>query len=94
MRIRSITCFYDPAVSQLAPMAELARAAVVDFTQAGFEVQTTRLATTPFPLLLGERKTATAAVELAQGMETAAVTAGFLSFPWGPLRRMIRLVMA
>lgn len=84
MRIRSITCFYDPAVSQLAPMAELARAAVVDFTQAGFEVQTTRLATTPFPLLLGERKTATAAVELAQGMETAAVTAGFSFLSLGP----------
>lgn len=83
MRIRSITCFYDPATSALAPIADLAHAAEAAFTQAGFEVQTIRLATTPFPSLLAA-KTKPAAIELAQSMEAAALEHGFAFVSLGP----------
>jgi len=56
MKIRSITCFYNPHSSasfQTLPrfksFIDVARRA---FQDAGFEVQTTRLTTTPFPFLL------------------------------------------
>ncbi len=53
MKIRSITCFFDPtssrAQSDLGQLTELARAGKLLFKAAGYEVQSTRLATTPFP---------------------------------------------
>jgi len=53
MKIRSITCFFNPAAPSskdtLERFAAFVSQAVPRFNQAGFEVQTTRLATVPFP---------------------------------------------
>ncbi|NPV77500.1 MAG: DUF711 family protein [Anaerolineae bacterium] len=53
MKIRSITCFFNPAAPSskdtLKRFATFVSQAVFRFNQAGFEVQTTRLATVPFP---------------------------------------------
>ena len=87
MRIRSITCFYDPKQNpdpaELTRMADLAHTASEAFQQAGFEVQTTRLVTTPFPALL-PAKTIEAAQEYAQRMEAAASKAEFAFLSLGP----------
>ena len=60
MKIRSITYFCDPGwplnVKKLKAAGAFLAEAKLDFEAAGFEVQTTRLATTPFPLLLGHGK--------------------------------------
>jgi uncharacterized protein (UPF0210 family) len=60
MKIRSITYFYNPGwpldEKQLRLAAEFLREAKSAFEAADFEVQTTRLASIPFPLLLGEKK--------------------------------------
>ena len=87
MRIRSVTCFYDPKFNsdpaELSRIAELAHTASDAFQQAGFEVQTTRLVTTAFPDLLPE-KSIEAAQEYAQGMEAAAIKAEFAFLSLGP----------
>jgi uncharacterized protein (UPF0210 family) len=58
MRIRSITYFCNPGSpvdrSMIHRAAEFLRGARTSFQDAGYEVQTTRLATIPFPQLLGE----------------------------------------
>jgi hypothetical protein len=56
MKIRSITYFLDPGwpldESKLRKAGEFLANASAAFTSAGYEVQTTRLATTPFPKIL------------------------------------------
>jgi uncharacterized protein len=87
MKIRSITNFYNPAVPDaektLDRLGEFARTATQDFSQAGIEVQTTRLATTPFPEFftsLGEDE----AVRQAQAIEASAASHGFTYLSLGP----------
>jgi uncharacterized protein (UPF0210 family) len=87
MKIRSITGFYHPgepdAGRQLDNLAGLAQKAAQQFTSAGFEVQTTRLATVPFPLLLSEIH-AQEAVDLAVRLEAQASDRGFQYISLGP----------
>jgi uncharacterized protein len=56
MKIRSITYFINPGwplnESRLRKAGEFLAQATVAYTSAGYEVQTTRLATTPFPKIL------------------------------------------
>lgn len=90
MKIRSVTVFADPGWpvndQVLARAGRLAQNARDAFQNAGYEVQTTRLATPPFPRLLssldmGEWGAAVQAIEAAaaaQGFEyTALGPAGF-----------------
>ncbi len=87
MRIRSITCFFDPRASStyaaLDHLGKLASTARDLFTKAGFEVQTTRLATTPFPLLYPTEEVENA-VRLAQALESDAKQRGFDYVSLGP----------
>jgi uncharacterized protein (UPF0210 family) len=59
MKIRSVTYFCNPGwpldEKRLQAAGGFLAEAKTAFEQAGFEVQTTRLATVPFPLLLGEK---------------------------------------
>ena len=87
MKIRSITNFYNPAVPDsektLDRLAEFAHTAVQEFSRAGIEVQTTRLATTPFPQFfksLGKDE----AVRQAQAIEASAASHGFTYLSLGP----------
>ncbi len=80
MKIRSITSFYDPALSgspaHLQDLAEFNRLAKNAFTDAGIEVQSTRLATTPFPISLqscGEDE----AIQFACALEETGRIHGF-----------------
>ena len=56
MKIRSITYFINPGwpldESRLRKAGEFLTQATAAYTSAGYEVQTTRLATTPFPKIL------------------------------------------
>jgi uncharacterized protein (UPF0210 family) len=87
MKIRSITCFFDPrsprAYSHLDKLASLAAEGRTLFDQSGVEVQTTRLSTVPFPLLYPTEEVASA-VRLAQTLEADAAERGFAYLSLGP----------
>jgi uncharacterized protein (UPF0210 family) len=87
MKVRSITCFFDPSspagARQPARLAEFVQTASASFQQAGYEVETVRLATTPFPLQLKSFEKQ-AAVELAQSMEAQASACNFTYLSLGP----------
>lgn len=85
MKIRSITCFVNPKWplerSILARAGQLASEARQVYEAAGYEVQSIRLATVPFSLLLSDLH---AAVELAQALESAGSSFGFEYISIGP----------
>jgi uncharacterized protein len=87
MKIRSITYFVNPhwpfdrAVFERA--AEFSQVARELFEKAGYEVQTTRLATVPFPDLCNSLSTELI-VELAQTIEMSTRSAGFDYVSIGP----------
>jgi uncharacterized protein (UPF0210 family) len=87
MNIRSITYFCDPgwpldrAVIEKA--SEFIAAARTDYERAGYTVQTTRLATGPFPHLIPHEDPA-ALVALAQALEAAGKAAGLDYVAPGP----------
>lgn len=87
MKIRSITCFFDPRAPQayagLDKLARLAEEGRSLYEQSGIEVQTTRLATVPFPLLYPTEEV-DAAVRLAQTLEADATQRGFAYLSLGP----------
>ncbi len=87
MKVRSITLFYnpdkDPDYQMLDSIAEFTFRVKNALLQAGFDVQSTRLATTPFPLLLKELKIQHA-VDFAIKMESAANARGFNYLSLGP----------
>ncbi|HEY3474568.1 MAG TPA: DUF711 family protein [Anaerolineales bacterium] len=86
MRIRSITCFCNPrypldekVLQKAGQFLSEARSA---YEAAGYEVQTTRLATVPFPQLLGEEnfgklpELTSQIDEIAQGLNIGYVSLG------------------
>ena len=87
MKIRSITYFLDTtypldkqALQRASAFLAAARPA---FESAGYTVQTARLATIPFPLMLPKVDPA-ALVQLAQELEQAAAALGFDYVSLGP----------
>ena len=87
MRIRSITCFCDPGCSLeervLDQVQDFVAGALPAFDEAGYEVQTARLATPPFPRLLPDRDSETA-IRYAQALERRAAAAGCAYVSMGP----------
>jgi hypothetical protein len=87
MKIRSITCFISPSGGindrNLRSVAKLAEEAKTAYEAAGYEVQTTRLATTPFPQWI-EPLTQSHAVEAAMSAEASAMRHGFGYVSLGP----------
>ena len=87
MKIRSITCFYDPGSPRagqiLETLSAFAQKAAQHFAEECFEVQSTRLATTPFPTWL-PLDNVSAAVEKVLQAETDAQRAGFGYLGLGP----------
>lgn len=87
MKIRSITHFLNPGwplgENKLQQSGKFIAAARPAFEQAGFEVQTSRLATVPFPLLLSDLP-AGSLTELAVALESAAHSLGFEYISLGP----------
>jgi len=87
MKIRSITCFCNPKF----PLDETILRAAGDFLaqaksayeSAGYEVQTTRLATIPFPRLLGEKQV-NDLPKLAEGLAKAIGQLGIGYASLGP----------
>jgi uncharacterized protein (UPF0210 family) len=87
MKIRSITYFLHPgwpldenALNQAADFIQVARPA---FEAASYEVQTTRLATVPFPYILSAISTGEA-IKLAQDLEMWAKRLGYDYISIGP----------
>lgn len=87
MRIRSITCFFNPraratyqSLDQLGGLLKTARDV---FTKAGLAVQTARISTVPFPSLYMTEEVESA-VRLAQTMEKDAAERGFDYLSLGP----------
>jgi hypothetical protein len=87
MKIRSITCFLDPGwpldLGLLSCAGEFITAAVPVFETAGYEVQTCRLATPPFPRLL-KNLNVDQVVEYAVSLERAARAHGYSYVSLGP----------
>jgi uncharacterized protein (UPF0210 family) len=86
MKIRSITLFFDPAGGAGAVIDRMGRmreAAAALYNTAGVEVQTTRMATTPFPLLYPSSDVDDM-VRLAQQLEEDGKARGFDYIAIGP----------
>jgi uncharacterized protein len=87
MRIRAFTCFYNPGASYadqtLERLGELARQAGKEFSQAGYEVQSARLATTPFSTLCPSG-CLDSGVTLARNLEAKSKEQGFAYLSLGP----------
>jgi uncharacterized protein (UPF0210 family) len=88
MKLRTLTVFIDPGwpvlEERIAAAGQFAAGAKAAFEEAGLEVQTIRLATPPFPELLGPDN-ATQAVQLAQDLEAAAFVTGIEFISLGPV---------
>ena len=87
MKIRSITCFYHPGLSgagaTLDRLARLSADAAQRFQAAGYAVQSARLATVPFPIMV-PTCCDESAVMLAQKLEMRAAERGFTYLSLGP----------
>jgi uncharacterized protein (UPF0210 family) len=87
MKIRSITCFIDPLYplddQRLKAAGDFLKIAQPAFIEAGYEVQSARLATVPFPHLLPELKPG-ALARLALKLEAAAAEVGYAYVSIGP----------
>ena len=87
MKIRSITCFLDPSwplePQAVARIGAVAARAVTEFQRAGYEVQTTRMATPPFPQLF-DSLSPDGIVEAIQELEQVASAQGFAYLAVGP----------
>jgi uncharacterized protein (UPF0210 family) len=87
MNIRSITVFMNPGwpldEQALQAAGDFIAVARKDFEGAGYEVQTTRLATPPFPRWLREGDL-DRALGLAQALDSAVVPLGFEYASLGP----------
>jgi uncharacterized protein (UPF0210 family) len=87
MKIRSITCFVDPQFTvdetEISAAGEVARLAVEQYWNAGYQVQTTRLATPPFPKLFAGLKPEEM-IAAVQELEQIAITEGFSYLAIGP----------
>ena len=87
MKIRSITCFYNPSSSKsdqvLRDFRYLCEELTENLNKFDLEVQTKRIATVPFPHLLPEL-TKNAAIEFAQRVEAETVKNDFTFTSLGP----------
>jgi len=87
MKIRSITCFLDPSwpldIQAVAQIGTVAARAVAEFQQAGYEVQTTRMVTPPFPQLFASLDP-DGIVAAIQELEQLAGAQGFAYVAVGP----------
>ena len=87
MKIRSITAFVNPGSTpekwELDGVAKAVEQAKAAFEAAGYEVQTTRLATIPFPELL-KKIDESSAVAFAQAAEQASIQKDFGYLSLGP----------
>jgi uncharacterized protein (UPF0210 family) len=87
MQIRSITCFLDPSYpldeQKLHIVGEFLRVAQPSFIEAGYKVQSARLATVPFPSLLSNGNP-DGLTCLALALEAAATDLGYAYVSLGP----------
>jgi uncharacterized protein (UPF0210 family) len=87
MRIRTITSFYDPtrpdAEKVLDRLAAMTASASKRYENSGYEVQTTRLATVPFPYLAPSLEPNELA-QVIQSLETQSAERGFAYISFGP----------
>ncbi|GAB4581755.1 MAG: PFL family protein [Anaerolineales bacterium] len=87
MKLRTITTFLDPGLPPDEKLLDQAghfrQSAEEAFTRAGYEVQTTRLATVPFPQILPNAHWE-GALQFAQDLERAATARGFGYICIGP----------
>jgi uncharacterized protein (UPF0210 family) len=87
MKIRSITYFFNPGwpldENKLRQAEDFIAAARPAFQEAGYEVQTVRMATIPFPKMLPSLK-GEEAIQLAQAMDRAVEETGYDYASIGP----------
>ena len=87
MKIRTITVMYNPslpnAAHTLQKLVKLKEKGVKIFTDAGYEVQTTRLATPPFPYLVPSLDDPTS-IEKIKSWEKTFIDYDFSYYTFGP----------
>lgn len=80
MKVRAITCFFDPCLNEpastLHQLGQLCQRLKHRLQDAGIEVQTCRVATTPFPLWL-DLTDEHQAVQHIRDLEEEALSRGF-----------------
>ncbi len=85
MKIRSITCFYDPTAKGSSKIQRNLQKLIISakelFNSKDIEVQTTRLATTPFPKYAVKPSQL---LPMIQSLEQEAMQAGFSYLSVGP----------
>jgi uncharacterized protein (UPF0210 family) len=90
MKVRSITCFINPNTkdfdSILQSLSNLMADCRNELQDQGWELQTTRLATTPF----GSYTTSTTAIQKTRELEKIAVSRGFDYLSIGPARLTVQ----
>ncbi len=90
MRIRSVTAFMDVTypleAGAMAEVGEALRAVRRTFEEEGYEVQTVRAATQPFPVMLAEAGGPGKAVDLAKDLEALAFVHEIDYLSLGPVR--------
>jgi len=88
MKIRSITYFCNPRWpldrSDLERAGDFLAEAKPAYEKLGYDVQTARLATIPFPVLLPDGLETNEAIELAQALEAEGTALGFDYISVGP----------
>ncbi len=87
MKIRSITCFYDPGISNAENtfeiLSELSKESKKICEENGYEVQTLRLSTIPFSMIQPEND-GDELIQLVKSMEVNAKISGFDYLSLGP----------
>ena len=87
MKIRSITCFFDPGwpldQNQLSRACSFLAEARLRLADRGYEVQTARLASVPFPTILPDLS-ANTVISFAKELEEAALRCGIEYISIGP----------
>lgn len=87
MKIRTITCFYNPLSPEgdrtLDVFAEMLQYARIRYASLGFDVQTVRLATIPFPYLV-KTLTPESLISLLIPLENTLIEKGFNYISFGP----------
>ncbi|MCJ7626180.1 MAG: DUF711 family protein [Anaerolineaceae bacterium] len=87
MRIRTITGFYNPMLSNasqtLGTLTRLVQAATSKYIDSGYDVQTTRMATNPFPYILPQGGIDHRIARI-QELESEINTRGFDYISFGP----------
>lgn len=87
MKIRAVTCFYDPLLlsnEELQDLSCCSHEITSALASEGYIIQSQRVATSPFPLWLKEKESSAAQIDLIQNMVKTTSDLGWQYLSIGP----------